>query len=99
MARNRSEWHSELDRRAFLAGGLALGTGLTTLDLTGRGPGLAFAQTAGTPKRGGTLAAAAELDPVSLDPHTNSNFSACQAFDHIYESLTMYDESASALRM
>ena len=43
MARHRSELHRELDRRAFLAGGLALGTGLTTLDLTGRGPGLAFA--------------------------------------------------------
>jgi peptide/nickel transport system substrate-binding protein len=97
MARYRSESQRGLDRRAFLAGGLALGTGLTALDVAGRGSGLAFAQAGGTPKRGGTLAAAAELDPVSLDPHTNSNFSACQAYDHIYESLTMYDEKTNVV--
>lgn len=43
-------------------------------------------------KKGGTLTIAQELDPVSLDPHKTSNFSAVQAFEHVYESLTQYDE-------
>jgi peptide/nickel transport system substrate-binding protein len=41
---------------------------------------------------GGTLTLAQELDPVTLDPHKSSNFSAVQAFEHVYESLTQYDE-------
>jgi peptide/nickel transport system substrate-binding protein len=80
-------------RRRLLAGGLALGGGLAGLDWLGGPTRLARAQ--GTPKPGGTLIAAAEIDPISLDPHTNSNFSAMQAFDHIYESLTMYDEKTN----
>src|SRR5688500_1220960 len=43
-------------------------------------------------KRGGTLTIAQELDPVTLDPHKSSNFSAVQGFEHVYESLTQYDE-------
>src|SRR6476469_4748644 len=43
-------------------------------------------------KLGGTLNVAQEVDPVTLDPHKSSNFSAVQAFEHVYESLTRYDE-------
>lgn len=53
--------------------------------------------TTGKPTPGGTLYAAAEVDPVSLDPHTQSNFSALQAYDHIYESLTAYDEKMNVI--
>ena len=42
--------------------------------------------------RGGSITIAQELDPVSLDPHKTSNFSAVQGFEHVYESLTQYDE-------
>jgi peptide/nickel transport system substrate-binding protein len=52
----------------------------------------AQAAPAGQVKKGGTITIAAELDPVSLDPHKTSNFSAVQAFEHVYESLTQYDE-------
>ncbi|MBI3455969.1 MAG: hypothetical protein HY002_09315 [Candidatus Rokubacteria bacterium] len=95
----RTEWESDrqLSRRRLLAGGLALGGGLAGLDLLGAFPRPAQAQTAGTPRHGGTLVAAAEIDPISLDPHTNSNFSAMQAFDHLYESLTMYDEKTNVV--
>ncbi len=43
-------------------------------------------------KKGGSITIAQELDPVSLDPHKSSNFSAVQGFEHVYESLTQYDE-------
>ena len=43
-------------------------------------------------KPGGTINVAQEVDPVNLDPHKSSNFSAVQAFEHVYESLTQYDE-------
>ncbi|HZO31162.1 MAG TPA: ABC transporter substrate-binding protein [Chloroflexota bacterium] len=43
-------------------------------------------------KTGGTLIAAQEVDPVQLDPYASSNFSALQAYEFIYESLTGYDE-------
>jgi peptide/nickel transport system substrate-binding protein len=95
MARRGSESNRDVSRRAFLASGLALGGGLTSLDLMGPGTRLALAQTTGTPKRGGTLTAAAEIDPIALDPHTGSNFSSVQAYDHMYESLTMYDEKTN----
>ena len=42
---------------------------------------------AGQPRRGGTLNAAAEVDPVSLVP-TSSSFSGLEAYDPVYESLT-----------
>lgn len=57
--------------------------------------------TAGTPspagnaggaiKRGGSLVAAQEVDPVQLDADTSSNFSALQAYEQVYESLTGYN--------
>src|SRR5207245_8184276 len=80
-----------LSRRGLLSGGLALGGGLAVRALGGGGAEAAAAQ----PKRGGTLVAAQEVDPVSLDPHTNSNFSALQGYEHIYESLTGYDEKTN----
>jgi peptide/nickel transport system substrate-binding protein len=82
-----------ITRRRLLAGGLAMGGGLAGLELLGAPSRPALAQ--GAPKHGGTLVAAAEIDPISLDPHTNSNFSAIQAFDHVYESLTAYDEKTN----
>jgi len=85
-----------ISRRGLLAGGLALGGGLAAGALGGGGRILtAGAATAAQPKRGGTLLAAQQVDPVSLDPHTNSNFSAMQGYEHIYESLTGYDEKTN----
>lgn len=45
----------------------------------------------GAIKRGGTLVAAQEVDPVQLDADTSSNFSALQAYEQVYESLTGYN--------
>jgi peptide/nickel transport system substrate-binding protein len=95
MGRRRADVRDGMSRRAFLGSGLALGGGLTGLELLGRGARPALAQPAGTPRHGGTLIAAQEVDPVSLDPHTNSNFSALQGYEHIYESLTGYDEKTN----
>jgi peptide/nickel transport system substrate-binding protein len=97
MARSGQERSGALSRRGLLAGGLALGGGLAGLDRLGAASRLAWAQGGGPPKRGGTLTAAAEIDPISLDPHTNSNFSSMQAYDHIYESLTTYDEKTNVI--
>lgn len=97
MARAGLPSRGGCSRRTFLARGLALGGGVAGLDLLGLSAfsSPALAQSAGVPKRGGTLIAAQEVDPVSLDPHTNSNFSAVQGFEHIYESLTGYDEKTN----
>ncbi len=46
---------------------------------------------------GGYLVAAQEVDPVQLDPATSSNFSALQAYEHVYESLVMYDENTNII--
>jgi peptide/nickel transport system substrate-binding protein len=89
MTRGTSRHHG-IGRRKFLGGGLALGSGLAGLDLS-----RARFVSAQTPKRGGTLVAAAEIDPVGLDPHNSSNFSSAQAYDHVYESLTAYDEKTN----
>jgi peptide/nickel transport system substrate-binding protein len=43
------------------------------------------------PRAGGTSVWAAESDPVSMNPITNSNFSSTQGFEHCYESLVGYD--------
>jgi peptide/nickel transport system substrate-binding protein len=51
----------------------------------------------GQPRRGGTLVGAFEADPVAIDPHASSNFSALQAYDHVYESLTAYDEQLNVV--
>jgi peptide/nickel transport system substrate-binding protein len=48
-------------------------------------------------KAGGTMIAAQEVDPVQLDPNASSNFSALQAYEHIYESLTGYDEKTNII--
>ncbi|HEV2282450.1 MAG TPA: ABC transporter substrate-binding protein [bacterium] len=86
-----------LTRRGLILGGLAAG-GLAGSGLfSGPGQVPAFAAAAGTPKPGGTLIAAQEVDPVSLDPDTNSNFSALQGYEHVYESLTMYDEKTNVV--
>ncbi len=86
-----------LSRRSLLASGLAMGAGMAGLPmLTATG---ATPAAPGTPRRGGTLVAAAEVDPVSLDPHTNSNFSAAQGFEHLYESLTGYNEKNQIVPM
>jgi peptide/nickel transport system substrate-binding protein len=87
-----------MTRRQVLASSLALGGGLAGAQVL-RGTGLpaAFAAAAETPKPGGLLVAAQEVDPVSLDPHTNSNFSALQGYEHLYESLTMYDEKTNVV--
>ncbi len=95
MAARGTGSRSGFGRRRFLAGGLALGGGLAGLELFGPSARLALGQAAGAPKHGGTLIAAQEVDPVSLDPHTNSNFSALQGYEHIYESLTGYDEKTN----
>ena len=94
---SESRTRGTVSRRALLAGGLALG-GAAALDLgMGRGAAPALAASAAVPKRGGTLIAAQEVDPLTLDPHTDSNFSALQGFEHIYESLTGYDEKMNVV--
>ncbi len=88
---------ARLSRRGLLAGGLALGGGIVGARALASG-GLvvpAWAATSGQPRRGGTLVVGQDVDPVSLDPHTNSNFSALIGYEHIYESLTGYDEKTS----
>jgi len=83
-----------LSRRALFAHAAALGSGSIVLGHAWRAEAApASAPTA--PKRGGTLIVAQETDPVSLDPHTNSNFSALQGYEHIYESLTGFDEKTN----
>jgi len=87
-----------LSRRSLLAQGLALGGGIAGAGmLGGTVPSSAAAAAAVQPKTGGTFICAQEVDPISLDPHTDSNFSALQAFEHIYESLTQYDEKMNII--
>lgn len=81
----------KLSRRALLAGGLALGGAAALHAGMARSLPGALAATAQTPKRGGTLMGAQEVDPISLDPH-KSVFASLQAYEPIYESLTTYDE-------
>jgi peptide/nickel transport system substrate-binding protein len=99
---------ANISRRGFLKESLILGGALGSLNFLAActpaqapkpGDSSAPATTApaapgtsGQQRRGGTLVGAFEADPVSLDPHTNSNFSSLQAYDHAYESLTAYDE-------
>src|SRR5438445_798790 len=96
-ATHGSDSRRRISRRGLLSGGLALGGGLAGVRLLGGGGRIltAGAATAAQPKQGGQLVAAQEVDPVSLDPHTNSNFSALQGYEHIYESLTGYDEKTN----
>src|SRR2546426_5912173 len=96
-AKQGSDSRRRISRRGLLSGGLALGGGLAGVRLLGGGARIltARAATAAQPKQGGQLVAAQEVDPVSLDPHTNSNYSALQGNEHIYESLTGYDEKTN----
>ena len=88
-----SDRHGRLTRRDALAGGLALGASAAGGRVLGEGSRLPVAAAAAMqPRAGGTFICAQEVDPISLDPHTDSNFSALQAFEHIYESLTQYDD-------
>ena len=69
MSGSASHRRHALSRRRFLIGGLALSGGLAGAGLVTSSPvAPAWAASAGTPKRGGTLIAAQEVDPVSLDP-------------------------------
>jgi peptide/nickel transport system substrate-binding protein len=88
-----------LDRRTLLRrGALAAGlTGLGLLESLTGDPLSAGAQNAASPRRGGTLFAAQDVDPISLDPHTNANLSALQAYEHAYEGLTTYDRNLHVL--
>jgi len=87
----------KFSRRSFLTRGLAL-SGAAALDPgMARGATSALAASVETPKHGGTLSAAQEVDPITLDPHTNANFSALQGYEHVYESLTGYDEKTNVV--
>jgi len=84
-----------LGRRAFLTRG-AVAAGLAGLGFVRSPLGVLRADAAG-PSRGGMLLAAQDVDPISLDPHTNANLSALQAYEHAYESLTAYDQRLNVL--
>jgi peptide/nickel transport system substrate-binding protein len=83
-----------MTRRRLVGGALALGGTAALGAGLGVGPARGAAE---TPRRGGTLVAAQEVDLLSLDPHKNSNFSALQGYDGIYESLTGYDEHTNVV--
>ncbi len=79
-------------RRELLGRAAALGVGLGTSGaLLALGDAPAVAVPAATPRPGGRSIWAAESDPVSLNPITNSLFASVQGFEHCYESLTAYD--------
>ncbi len=87
-------------RRELLRRTAALGLGLAAIErLLGPYAPSAFGAPAPVPaatpvvrpKPGGATVWAAESDPVSMNPITNSNFSSTQGFEHSYESLTGYD--------
>ena len=87
-----------LSRRDLLAQGLALGGGIAGAGMLEGAVVLPGASAAAPqPRPGGTFVCAQEVDPISLDPHTDSNFSALQAFEHIYESLVQYDEKMNII--
>ena len=86
----------KLSRRELLAGGLALGGAAALQTGIARTLPGALAATAQTPKRGGTLMGAQDVDPISLDPHKGV-FASLQAFEPIYESLTTYDEKTNVV--
>jgi len=84
-----------VSRRRFLGAGLA--TGAFLAGWPPREGTLAATLPGGAPTRGGTLLGAQEVDPISLDPHTNSNLSALQGYEHAYEGLTSYDEKMNVV--
>jgi peptide/nickel transport system substrate-binding protein len=95
-----------INRRNFLYGsGLAVGGALVGTSGASANVGTAASGKAAlsglrqgdAPTPGGSMIWAQELDPVSLDPHTTSNFSAVQGIEHTYQSLTMYDEELNVI--
>jgi peptide/nickel transport system substrate-binding protein len=48
------------------------------------------------PRSGGKLTAVTEANWVDLEPHKNALFASTQAYDHIYEALTEYDQNLKA---
>ncbi len=49
------------------------------------------------PQVGGVSVWAAESDPISLNPLTATSFQALQGFEHIYESLTAFDNNLNII--
>ncbi|MGQ0569486.1 MAG: ABC transporter substrate-binding protein [Armatimonadota bacterium] len=87
-----------VSRRQLLQRAAALGLSLSAIErlLSASAPFVAAAPApaatpAGRPRPGGTTVWAAESDPISLNPITNSAFQSTQGFEHSYESLTGYD--------
>ncbi len=97
MARSVRGQASRFTRRTLLTGGLVAG-GLGGLDgLRGSTGRTADAASSAPPRRGGMLFVAQDVDPISLDPHTNANISALQGYEHAYEGLTTYDEKLNVI--
>ncbi len=87
-----------ISRRQLLARAAALGLSLSAIErlIATSAPFVTAAPApaatpAGQPKPGGATVWAAESDPVSMNPITNSAFQSTQGFEHSYESLTGYD--------
>ena len=51
------------------------------------------AAAAGTPKRGGELKAAMQVDATSLDPHLSSSYSSSLVIEQVYSGLIQFDEN------
>jgi peptide/nickel transport system substrate-binding protein len=97
MARSVRGQASRFTRRTLLTGGLIAG-GLGGLDgLRASMERAAGAASSAPPRRGGMLFLAQDVDPISLDPHTNANISALQGYEHAYEGLTTYDEKLNVM--
>lgn len=99
MSQSRAWRRPRFSRRMLLDIGLGVGAaGAFNLLAPHRVPAAVLgASPARAPRRGGTLLAAQEVDPISLDPHTNANISALQGYEHMYESLTAYDEKMNVV--
>jgi peptide/nickel transport system substrate-binding protein len=55
------------------------------------GPGVSAS--GDTPKQGGDLKAAMQVDATSLDPHTSSSYSSTLVIEQVYSGLIQYDEN------
>ena len=86
-----------VSRRALLAQGLAIG-GAAALDLgMGRGPRTRWPRLAGRAEVRRHAGCREEVDPLTLDPHTSSKFSALQGTRGSDESLTGFDEKTAVV--
>jgi peptide/nickel transport system substrate-binding protein len=64
----------------------------------GRVPTAAVASAAtGTPKRGGELKAAMQVDATSLDPHLSSSYSSSLVIEQVYSGLIQFDDSMNII--